>query len=55
MADLLAHQLCASRLILPPAEEQLAQEWIQGLLLTAQILIPTAVLLLQRAEEPGQY
>lgn len=49
---LLADQSCDTCLILPLAQEQFTQERIQGLLLTPQSIATTAVLLLERAEEP---
>jgi hypothetical protein len=53
--DLLANELCRACLVLPLAEKQLAQERVQGLLLTTKLLAATCVLLLQRADEPLQY
>jgi hypothetical protein len=53
--DLLANELCGTCLVLPLAQEQLAQEGVQGLLLTTQLLTSAGILLLQRAQEPLQY
>lgn len=54
LPDLLADKLCGTCLILPLAQEQLAQERVQRLLLTAQLLASAGVLLLQCAEKPLQ-
>lgn len=50
--DLLAYELCGAGVILPLAQEQLAQERVQGLLLVAVLLAAGSVLLLQGGEEP---
>lgn len=50
--DLFADQLGLPRLLLPSAQEELSQKRIQGLLLATQLLIATAVLLLECSEEP---
>jgi hypothetical protein len=53
--DLFANELCSTCLVLPLAQEQLAQKRVEGLLLTAQLLTSTGVLLLQCAQEPLHY
>lgn len=52
--DLFTNEMCRSCLVLPLSQEQLAQEWIQRLFLTSQLVAPATVLLLQRTEEPLQ-
>lgn len=52
--DLLTDELCRACLVLPLAQEQLAQERVQGLLLAAKLLTATGVLLLEGADEPLQ-
>jgi hypothetical protein len=52
--DLLADELCRACLILPLAQEQLAQEGIQRLLFATKLLTATRVLLLECADEPLQ-
>jgi hypothetical protein len=53
--DLLANELCRANRVLPFAQEQLAQEGVQRLLLTTELLAATGVLLLQCADEPLQH
>jgi hypothetical protein len=50
--DLLADELCRACLVFPFAEEQLAQEGVQGLLLAAKLLAATRILLLECANKP---
>ena len=55
MADLLADQLRRTRFVIPLAEEDLAQEWIERLqLLPLTVIIFGRVLIPQRADEPLQ-
>ena len=55
MADLLADQLRRTRFVIPLAEEDLAQEWIERLqLLPLAVVIFGRVLIPQRADEPLQ-
>lgn len=53
--DLLRHQVSCPRIVLPPSQKQLPEERIQRLLFAPQLLVPTAVLLFERAEEPLQH
>lgn len=53
--DLLADELCGACLVLPLAQKQLAQEGVQGLLLTTQLLTSAGVLLLQCAQKPLEH
>jgi hypothetical protein len=53
--DLLANELCRADRVLPFAQEQLAQEGVQRLLLATELLAATGVLLLQCADEPLQH
>lgn len=55
--DLLTDQvrLADLRIALPFADEQLSQEGVQGLLLTAELLASAAVLLVESAEEPLEH
>lgn len=50
--DLLTDELSGASLIDPLAQEQLAQEGVEGLLLTAELLVTRGVLLLEGAQEP---
>jgi hypothetical protein len=52
--DLLTDKLCRTCLVLPLAQEQLAQEGVQGLLFATEFLTATRVLLLECADEPLQ-
>lgn len=53
--DLLANEFRGAGIVLPLAQEQLAQEWVQGLLLVAVLLAAAGVLLLQGGEEPLEH
>lgn len=53
--DLLAYELCRTGVILPLAQEQLAQERVQGLLLIAVLLASAGILLLEGGQEPLQH
>jgi hypothetical protein len=50
--NLLTDKLGDSRVIFPAAEEELAEERVERLLLAAQLFVARGVLLLQCAEEP---
>lgn len=50
--DLLADELRGACLVFPSAQEQLAQERVQRLLLATQLLASAGVLLLQCAQKP---
>lgn len=52
---LLADKLGGAGCVLPRAEEQLAQERVQGLLLVAVLLAAAGVLLLERGQEPLEH
>jgi hypothetical protein len=53
--NLLTDELCRACLILPLAQEQLSQKWVERLLLASKLLAATGILLLQCADEPLQY
>jgi hypothetical protein len=53
--DLLTDQLGSPGLINPLAQEQLAQERVERLLLATQLLVTRRVLLLQGAKEPFEH
>ncbi len=55
LPHLLRHQVRDAARVFPLPEEELAEERIQRLLLAAELLVPAAVLLPQRAEEPLQH
>lgn len=55
LPDLLADELCRASVILPLAQEQLAEEGVQRLLLVAIFLAAGSILLFQGREEPLEH
>lgn len=55
MRDLLADEGGCAALVFPFAEEELAEERVQGLLLAAEFFVTTGVLLFEGAEEPFEH
>lgn len=55
VADLFRDELGLTSIILPGAEEELAQERIQRLLLAPQLIVPRRVLLFEGGEEPLEH
>lgn len=52
MADLLRHERRGARVVGPGAQEELAEEGVQRLLLVAKLLAAAGVLVLEGREEP---
>ena len=50
--NLLTDELSGAGLVNPLAQEQLAQEGVEGLLLATELLVARGVLLLEGAQEP---
>lgn len=50
--DLLTDELGGAGLVNPLAQEQLAEERVEGLLLATELLVTRGVLLLEGAQEP---
>jgi hypothetical protein len=55
LLDLLAHQLGHARVVLPLAQEQLAEEWVERLLLISILLASGGILLLECRQEPLEH
>lgn len=53
--DLLAYELCNAGIVVPLAQEELAQKRVQGLFLVAIFLAACGILLLQGCQEPLEH